>query len=368
MNPTLSRSIDATRAVAALIVMVSHTTHAALVGSKTEVAWPTALTILDSASHQSVIVFFVLSGYLIGGRVVALSRAGTPFLGRFLVDRTIRIYLVLVPALALTAALDALVFDYYPAGPVARHFARHFNTPEAFLGNLASLQNIFTPTFGSNAAMWTLSLEFWFYIVAGFLGAALTLAPLSRARRIGLLFAGLAMPVATLFTPSYFLFGATIWAAGAFCARLAPTRLHKPSIAVAFAIACCLAAFVDLAGHEPDSVTPLADAFTAFGFANLLVALAAVPGEAPKPLRAPPFAYLSNMSFSIYATHMPVGMFLAAVFGFLPFLPLLAVLLPATLIATIAFHHTFEAHTGALRAFAHRRLARASGQSGLAGA
>ncbi|MFO1115684.1 MAG: acyltransferase [Beijerinckiaceae bacterium] len=368
MNPTLSRFIDATRAVAALIVMVSHTTHAAIVGSGAEIAHPAALMILDSASHQSVIVFFVLSGYLIGGRVIAFSQAGKPFLCRFLVDRTIRIYLVLVPALVLTAVLDALVFGHYAAGPVARHFERHFNTLEAFAGNLASLQNIFTPTFGSNAAMWTLGLEFWFYIVAGFLGAALTVAPLSRARRVGLMAAGLAMPLATLFTPSYFLFGAIIWAAGAFCAHLAPTRLHRPAMAAGFAIACCLAAFFDLSNHPPDSVTPVADAFTAFGFANLLLALAAIRGDAPAFLRAPPFAYLSNISFSIYATHMPIGMFLAAVFGFLPFLPLLAVLLPATLVASIAFHHATEAHTGALRAVAHRWLARVSGRSGLAGA
>ena len=365
MNPTLSRFIDATRAVAALTVMISHTTHAALVGAKATVAWPTLLMICDSASHQSVIVFFVLSGYLIGGQVIGFARSGTPFLARFLIDRTIRIYVVLIPALVLTATLDALVFGYYPAGPVADHFARHFNTLDAFIGNLASLQNIFTPTFGSNAAMWTLSLEFWYYIVAGFVGAALTVATATRFRRIGLMALGLAMPVAALFTPSSFLFGATIWATGACCAHLAPTRAHTPKIAAAFAVACGLASFVDLANYPPNSVTPLADALTAFGFANLLLALASIQGEAPRVLRAPFFAYLSKISFSVYATHMPIGMFLAAVLGFLSPWALMTVLLPATFLSTVAFHYATEAHTGALRAFAHRRLRRAPDEAGL---
>ena len=71
---------------------------------------------LTGFPHQAVIVFFVISGFLVGGNFIAKSRGTEPFLAKYFVDRTVRIYLLLVPVILLGWCLDS----------IGRHFLAGF--------------------------------------------------------------------------------------------------------------------------------------------------------------------------------------------------------------------------------------------------
>ena len=81
--------IDGLRGIAVLSVLGYHAFPATLPGG-----------------YTGVDVFFVLSGFLVGG---AVMRAGPAFDWRtYAIARLSRLWVVLVPALLLTAALDQL--------------------------------------------------------------------------------------------------------------------------------------------------------------------------------------------------------------------------------------------------------------------
>jgi peptidoglycan/LPS O-acetylase OafA/YrhL len=73
---------------------------------------------LSSFGHDAVIVFFVLSGYFISASVFRDQTAGRWSWKRYLVNRFTRLYLVLLPALLLTALWDSLGLDFYSDNPI----------------------------------------------------------------------------------------------------------------------------------------------------------------------------------------------------------------------------------------------------------
>ena len=100
---------------------------------------------------ESVIVFFVLSGFLVGGKSIERLIKGTFNAKVYLLDRIIRLYTPLVPALILTFICGVLVkFE--------------FNFLE-FISNILSLQGVVSGSFMGNAPLWSLAYEFWFYMI-----------------------------------------------------------------------------------------------------------------------------------------------------------------------------------------------------------
>ncbi|MFO1126607.1 MAG: acyltransferase family protein [Methylocystis sp.] len=104
----LSQFIEASRWLGALVVLAVHTSnlfiniadimsapHAPLV----YVWWFYAAFELG---HQAVLAFFVMSGYLVGGAVLAHLRKNQGFLREYFIHRVSRIYLVVGPAVLLT--------------------------------------------------------------------------------------------------------------------------------------------------------------------------------------------------------------------------------------------------------------------------
>ena len=131
--------------------------------------------------HQWVIVFFVMSGYLVGGSVLRSVKAGRWSWRRYLLDRLSRLYIVLLPALLLGGAIDWAGMhmkgtEAVYTGQSGMH-ALSINvhatlTLPALLGNSLFLQTIAlpgmggrqVPLFGSNGPLWSLCNEFWYYI------------------------------------------------------------------------------------------------------------------------------------------------------------------------------------------------------------
>jgi peptidoglycan/LPS O-acetylase OafA/YrhL len=114
-----------------------------------------------SVGSIGVPIFFVLSGYCIHrSQAFARARRGTFQLSsaNFLVRRFFRIYPVLFGARLLTLFCDWLGRQYSPTSYKLGDLGIG-----AFLVNLFSLQGIAGGTYGSNDALWTLSVEVQFY-------------------------------------------------------------------------------------------------------------------------------------------------------------------------------------------------------------
>ncbi|CAE6691554.1 acyltransferase family protein [Paraburkholderia nemoris] len=165
--------IDAMRGFAALLVAYFHCRQVEWVGMQTfhqSVGHSFSLSTIAAYltfpiawGSAGVPIFFVISGYCIhrGG---ALRLAKNPDYrldtGNFWIRRFARIYPVLLAALVLTFALDWVSLQL----PPVNHKIREIGL-QAFLVNLLSLQGVAGKTFGSNGALWTLSLEVQFYAI-----------------------------------------------------------------------------------------------------------------------------------------------------------------------------------------------------------
>lgn len=305
---------DCFRFVAALVVVIEHARDL-LLRNYADVrpiglAWKAfyALTIFG---HPAVIVFFVLSGFWISKTVD--RRIDRPrFWSDYLTDRLSRLLIVLVPALLLGAAIDwtgihALGGPTY-AGTSGSLTIRY---PVAerlgvlvLLGNLTFVQTLLVDTLGSNGALWSLANEFWYYICF----PALVLL-LARRRLSGSL---VALGVLALFP--HLLPGFAVWLMGSavyhadrrWFGRVSRRAGMLMLVAATLMLVACLgAARVQMFGDVTS------DLLVGASFASLCWALLVVE---PAPARA--FGLISrygaNASYSLYVTHLPLLVLLAA--------------------------------------------------------
>ncbi len=170
--------LDALRVAAAWLVVLGHTRALMFenFGSEDTSFESLAFYSLTSLGHQAVIIFFVLSGYWVGGKAWASERAGTFRFDAYLIDRIVRLWVVLLPALVLTVVVDAI------GGALMRSSSQYNGESYNgilgdglecgvldFLGNALFLQGIAVKPCGTNEALWSISYEFWFYILMSLL-------------------------------------------------------------------------------------------------------------------------------------------------------------------------------------------------------
>ncbi len=174
-----ARILDASRAIAAFAVLLQHARSALLVDPKSATRSNVATTILYWASgfgHQAVVIFFVLSGALVGGSVLRSVSSEEWSWRAYLIRRLSRLYIVLIPALLLILLWDGLGAAIFPAHGIygdvmsaitlgGHTLIVHNRGAMAYAGNIAFLMTIYVPVLGSGAALWSLSNEFWYYIL-----------------------------------------------------------------------------------------------------------------------------------------------------------------------------------------------------------
>ena len=112
--------------------------------------------------REAVIVFFVLSGYLVGGNALRKLFQGRLEARSYWAHRLSRLYTVLIPALLITALADL----------ARRHWLGRTDFDSALglkglVTNLFFLQEVAGPSYGSNSPLWSLAYEFWFYVFGG---------------------------------------------------------------------------------------------------------------------------------------------------------------------------------------------------------
>src|ERR1035438_1061825 len=136
---------------------------------------------LTRAGTEWVLVFFVLSGFLVGGKVIERVGAGTFRLRDYVIDRVSRIWVPLVPTLIWSA-----IVAYWVGKPVSW---------VGFGGNMLGLQVVLFPSFAENIPLWSLAYEVWFYFLAG--AAAVWVMSDTRGRIAATLAMGLGFVVFT---------------------------------------------------------------------------------------------------------------------------------------------------------------------------
>lgn len=286
-------NFDTLRIVAALAVLVSHAFPLALGDRR-----PQPLKILSHGQTDlgsvAVLVFFVISGYLI---TQSFDRA--PIAKRFLWARCLRIFPALFLAVSLSAILLGPAFTWLPAGA---YFADP-TTLSYMLGNASllhmqyNLPGVFehnpTPSI-VNGSLWTLQYEFLMYL------GVLTLGKLRLLRRwVVLVFLAISLLLSWRWTGGdYVAFGAP-FAAGA------ALYLWRDRVPLDWRLAGISAALLGISLLSYG----FRIAFVLFG-AYLVIYLAMA-----RSVRLPDFARRGDFSYGVYAFAFPVQQSVAYLIG-----------------------------------------------------
>ena len=156
MNKETSVYLDAARFLAALAVMLCHIDDFIVKG---------VFPFIDHIGVESVGVFFVLSGFVIG---YATEFRETD-LRTYATNRAARLYSVVIPCLTLTLLLDTLGKHVFPAIYYGRESflreAAHIAFSFSFLNYSWLLPHPVLP--GNNGPFWSLCFEAPYYVVFG---------------------------------------------------------------------------------------------------------------------------------------------------------------------------------------------------------
>jgi len=113
-------------------------------------------------AHAAVIVFFVLSGYVIAHTTISKNRGGT----QYAQARLTRLSSIVIPALLITALVQYLIQHINPQ--MLLPYSRGFTPIRYILSGLFINEFwFFSAAPPLNISLWSLSFEFWYYTIFG---------------------------------------------------------------------------------------------------------------------------------------------------------------------------------------------------------
>jgi len=193
--------------------------------------------ILDKLSHLAVIVFFVISGYVIA---YTTSRKIST-LNNYLIVRLSKLVSVVLPALVITGIIQFILKMYFPN--ILGFFVKGLSFSHYIISGVFCNEIWFYSAAPAlNTPLWSLSYEFWYYIIFGLFyyrsGGFKSFVP-------GILACVVAGPKILLLMP--------IWLFGYFAYKLSPRINIKSSIRwiIVFCILLITAALIKI-------ITPVA--------------------------------------------------------------------------------------------------------------
>jgi peptidoglycan/LPS O-acetylase OafA/YrhL len=136
--------------------------------------YPTPYPYFGLLAQFAVMVFFVLSGFLIGKSITRHTVSNAFSFRDYCLDRAIRIVPPLVFTMLLTVMLAQLAPYCFPSGTHA-FLTPHTNaardaftvTSKEIASTLIFLNGFVGPTPTANASLWSLPFEVWLYVIAG---------------------------------------------------------------------------------------------------------------------------------------------------------------------------------------------------------
>jgi peptidoglycan/LPS O-acetylase OafA/YrhL len=325
--PQGSVHMDAIRGLAALIVFVSHTRSlyfsTGLPGSVSgetigAVKEPPALGMLQgrvNLSNEAVILFFALSGYLVGGSVLRALRGARWSWTTYLSKRLTRLLLVLVPAIVLGVVLDHLGIRFFGHGSIydtnaAIPLSDMSNVaprlrPSVILGNLFFVQTILVQPLGTNLALWSLASEFWYYMIFP-LGVMAALPSFGRTTRI---WSGIGAAVLLLFVGWRIAAFFPVWILGALIELMPKRSTAEASRRNAVLLTGLL--LVTMVGVRVAGLDVI-PALTLIGVVTcgLIYFLVQMRTPSRRGIYRGIAGYFSHISYSLYLFHLPLAVFL----------------------------------------------------------
>jgi peptidoglycan/LPS O-acetylase OafA/YrhL len=319
-------SLNAIRTVAAFLVLISHLRALFFVeigASESQSIMVLTAYVFGSLGHPAVIVFFVLSGYWVGGAAIRLIGSGTFSWSGYGIARLTRLWLVLIPVIALTQMLDRLGTIANPTSSIySGSAAYHTVVPVAgplptlgiveTLGNLFFVQSIHTATLGTNSPLWSLAYEFWYYALFPALLIAFSRKFGMRMRVLCLLASilgcALAGPNVLALFPAWILGAALAWRRDQIAGwldRIKPLLLAGMRASSVVAVIVVSFAAVYFNGLYPG--VELIVAIPSVAMVGLLVTDVSVGRSALRPL-----SWAADWSYTLYAIHVPILAILAS--------------------------------------------------------
>ncbi len=376
MSNQLSVFLNLSRWVAAFLVVISHLRTIFFVGYEDSISKSLlmkAFYFVTALGHPAVAVFFVVSGYLVGGQTLRKYRKRSFDSGDYFLHRFSRIYAVLIPALLAGGTLDVVGLQYFNGGgiytqddptwmgSVVSNLSHNLGL-ETLVGNVFNTQTWLVPCLGSNAPLWSLAYEWWYYILFGMM-----ITGLASLRPVVKFVSALVLLLLLATLPGRILAWGTIWLMGVavFVYANRPERWTPPVWAGAIVLLAMLV--INRLGLFKNGNTTgnFADDFvTGFGYCVLLLAF--TKSRLSLPL-ANVHEFFAKFSYSLYLSHFPMMVLIFAIahdrFG-LPFMQqvdgganlLMLLLLAALLLYAFVFYLLFERRTTAVRQWLRTRL------------
>ena len=359
--------ISLMRGLAAFVVAAAHLRAEMYPGLRTVAdpsLWFQGFAFATGFAHQAVLVFFVISGWLVGGSL--LNKMGQPgVMANYAIDRATRLWTVLIPTFGLTLVFGLGTGVLLP-GSIDFSAANEFSAL-SFIGNLLGLQRVVLSDFGGNYALWSLANETWYYVLFPLLVLLFT-----TRRTSSRLACGAALALAAVVLPVEIILYFAIWLLGVAFSRV---RIECGA-GMRYLWLLPLAAasvYFRLTGDNDrfDQTTLGMDLFLSVMFLMLLSSLqfkAAPTSKVARPL-ARIGNFFAEFSFSLYVLHLPLIFLLKHValtqFGlrqlspseplhFAVYLGMLATLLLGAYLSYLLF----ERHTYRIRRLAKELVAR----------
>ena len=310
ISPFFSGILNLIRAIAAAIVAVGHlrggffTDYHSLQHSSQNII-NFVVFFVTRLGIEAVIIFFVISGFLVGGNtLIQVSEKKFKF-SEYLIKRISRIYIVLIPSLLIGGLLDIIRINW----TTNQNFSDNL-TPFIFFGNILFLQVITVPPFGSNLPLWFLTCQFWFYVLFPllifFLVQKFSLSKRLLSVILSILIVALTYPEILKFFPIFVL--------GSFL-RLVPEKSVKPYINIFSAIILILLFSVTV-GLSAIYRCIVWYYLLAISFSALIVLLSrfrfpdSLKKQADKLKILKIGAFFASFSFTLYTVHYPLQMFI----------------------------------------------------------
>lgn len=312
MSLSLSAALDMMRWVAAMLVVLNHLRNVFFIDYQLVAypsLWDNFFYFFTGLGHQAVMVFFVLSGYLVGGRAWERMRQGTFHIKDYAIDRFSRIYSVFFVAVFVGVGMDWVGMNIFGLEAIYVNPSLHgINVLkddavsrmdwQIITGNLLMLQTIIVPVPGSNSPLWSLANECWYYLLFPILwgawyrrhGRARFLLPVVG---LGLIYW---LPVTIT---QYFV----IWLLGSAVMMVRYFSLPLWSACVLFAVGLLISRFQFI------SNSLLSDLWVALGVALLIQSMQRHPF---RMVGAKLHKGLADFSYSLYLCHLPLLLLITA--------------------------------------------------------
>jgi len=361
-------ALDLIRGIAALLVMMGHL-RASMFISNLELKNSEQLSFagkifyfLTSQGHNSVIIFFVLSGFLVGGSII--NNKSIFNFKTYVIKRLSRLWIPLFPVLILTFFVDRLISNinadvlkgghhlFLNSGPLFDYSA----SLKTLLSNTFFFQGVFSPVYGSNGPLWSLANEFWYYILFPLI--LLSVGFLQKNIKIKIT-SILAAILIIAFVAHNMIAGFFIWCLGVLVFQInkKTERKIKPFIVIIsglfFTISLTLKYVIN-----SDLILLLNDIIVGISFSFFLICLLKSSIIIKYSLFSKKLiVFLSEISYTLYIIHFPLILLIYTIFysegkKLLSFITGLEFFgwFSGILIVSIAFWYMFERRTVMIRA------------------